>query len=181
MTPSLLRVYLHSCHGPALYFAIGTRMKKNEHVGADDCRAMARLCLSMNLRKTERLVTRHYDSYLAEAGVTAAQLPILAAVATLAEPTFRTLSAELELDRTTLSRNLSLLQRRGLLSVGPSSGPKAGPIALTAKGRQALRRAHRLWLDAHRALEGVLTNSSVAQGLRFLRRLRQAAKTIAEP
>jgi len=137
---------------------------------------MAHLCLSMNLRKTERLVTRHYDSYLAGAGVTAVQLPILASIATLDEPTFRSLSEELELDRTTLSRNLALLSRSGLLSVGPSSGPKPGKISLTAKGRRTVQRAHRLWLEAHRALEGALPNTAVSDGLRFLRRLRTAAK-----
>jgi len=151
-------------------------MKKDEGVGPEECRAMAHLCLSMNLRKTERLVTRHYDSYLAGAGVTAVQLPILASIATLDEPTFRSLSEELELDRTTLSRNLALLSRSGLLSVGPSSGPKPGKISLTAKGRRTVQRAHRLWLEAHRALEGALPNTAVSDGLRFLRRLRTAAK-----
>jgi DNA-binding MarR family transcriptional regulator len=129
----------------------------------------------MNLRRTERLVTRYYDTYLARSGVTAVQLPILAAVATLDAPTFRTLSAELELDRTTLSRNLALLQRDGLLAVGPSSGPKAGPISLTAKGRRSLERAYPLWNEAHRTLEEALPGSSAATGLRFLKRLRRAA------
>jgi len=151
-------------------------MKKEPGVGPDQCRAMARSCLSMNLRRTERLVTRHYDAYLARSGVTAVQLPILAAVATLDEPTFRTLSAELELDRTTLSRNLAILQRDGLLDVGPSSGPKAGPISLTPKGRRSLERAYPLWNEAHRTLEEALPDSSVAPGLRFLKRLREAAK-----
>lgn len=151
-------------------------MKKEPGVGPDQCLAMRRNCVSMNLRRTERLVTRHYDSHLSRAGVTAVQLPILAAVATIEEPTFRALSSDLELDRTTLSRNLALLQRDGLLAIGPSSGPKPGPIALTAKGRRTLERAYPLWMDAHRTLEDALTDSSLASGLRFLRRLRQAVK-----
>lgn len=149
-------------------------MKKEPGVGPDECRAMARSCLSMNLRKTERLVTRHYDSYLERCGVTAVQLPIVAAIATLDQPTFRSLAAELELDRTTLSRNLALLQRDGLLTIAPSSGPKAGPISLTPKGRRTLERAYPLWNEAHRTLEDALTDASVSGGLRFLKRLRQA-------
>lgn len=166
-----LGVYLHLCSERAI---LRNGMKKEPGVGPDQCLAMRRNCLSMSLRRTERLVTRHYDSYLGRVGVTAVQLPILAAVATLEEPTFRSLSADLELDRTTLSRNLALLQRDGLLTVGPSSGPKPGPIALTAKGRRALDRAYPLWNEAHRTLEDALTDSSLTGGLRFLRRLRQA-------
>lgn len=148
-------------------------MKKIE---PDDCKAMARLCLSASLRRTERLVTRHYDAYLEPAGITAVQLPILASIAVAGEHTFRQLSEELELDRSTLSRNLALLQRRGLLDVGASSGPKAGGITLTANGHQTLRRAHKLWLEAHRKLESSLSEGGVAQGLRFLKRLRRAAR-----
>ena len=138
---------------------------------------MARLCLSALLRRTERLVTRHYDEYLAETGVSAVQLPILAIVATADQPTFRLLAEELELDRSTLSRNLSVLERMGLLDIGPSSGPKPGPIGLTTKGRHALRRAHTLWRRAHRALEGALPGEELAAGLSFLRDLRRGARS----
>jgi DNA-binding MarR family transcriptional regulator len=142
----------------------------------DECRAMSHLCLSANLRRTERLVTRHYDAYLEPSGVSAVQLPILGIVAVAAEPTFRLLADELELDRSTLSRNLSVLERNGMLTIGPSSGPKPGKIALTAKGRNMLRRAHTLWRQAHRALEKALSSEELAAGLTFLRGLRSGAR-----
>ena len=142
----------------------------------DDCRAMSRFCLSANLRRTERLVTRHYDAYLEKSGVSAVQLPILGIVAVADEPSFRLLADELELDRSTLSRNLSVLERNGMLRIGPSSGPKPGRIALTAKGRNTLRRAHTLWRSAHRALEKALSGNELAAGLVFLRNLRRGAR-----
>jgi len=137
---------------------------------------MARSCLSASLRKTERLVTRHYDSYLADAGVTAVQLPLLAIIAAAEEPTFRLLAEQLELDRSTLSRNLSLLQRDGLLEIGPSSGPKPGRLSLTRKGRNALSRGHRRWKEAHRALIDSLAEKDVSGGLGFLKKLRQRTR-----
>jgi DNA-binding MarR family transcriptional regulator len=145
-------------------------------LGREECLAMRRLCLSASLRRTERLVTRHYDAHLSGAGVTAVQLPILAAIAASREQSFRQLAETLELDRSTLSRNLALLQRRGLVAIGPSAGPKAGTIALTAAGRAALRRAYRLWLAAHRKLEASLPKDGVAEGLRLLNRLRSAVR-----
>jgi DNA-binding MarR family transcriptional regulator len=141
---------------------------------------MNRLCLSANLRKTERLITRHYDAYLAEAGVTAVQLPILAIIASAEEPTFRLLSRELGLDRSTLSRNLALLERVGFVDIGPSSGPKPGLITLTRRGRETLRRGHKLWNEAHAHLEEVLTNDEIEEGLSFLKTLRRGARTAAD-
>ena len=142
----------------------------------DQFAAMGRLCLSTNLRRTERLVTRHYDAYLAAAGVTAVQFPILANIAAAREPTFRTLAGVLELDRSTLSRNLALLDERGLVKVGPSAGRKAGRLSLTRKGRVTLGLAYTCWLEAHEALAALLSNNAVAEGLQFLKLLRHGAR-----
>jgi DNA-binding MarR family transcriptional regulator len=142
---------------------------------------MSRHCLSSNLRKTERLITRHYDAYLADAGVTAVQLPILANIALAETPTFRLLAEELGLDRSTLSRNLALLERDGLVAIGPSSGPKPGLLALTRKGRETLRRGHSRWVEAHAHLERVLSDAQLEEGLTFLKTLRRGARSVASP
>ena len=142
----------------------------------DECVHMHRFCLSMNLRRTERLVTAHYDRYLAGAGLTAVQLPILAALTTVEEPTFRALAETLELDRSTLSRNLALLAERGLVEIVPSSGRTPGSISLTRKGRRTLARAHRLWLEAHEALSDAVSPAAVNKALRALQRLRQTVR-----
>jgi DNA-binding MarR family transcriptional regulator len=141
----------------------------------EDCVAMSRFCLSMNLRKAERIVTRHYDAHLAAAGVTAVQLPMLAAITVLRDPSFRSLAEELELDRSTLSRNLALLAERGLVRIDSASGPRAGAIGLTRKGRDTLGRAHNRWLEAHRELEQSLSPQELRKGLAFLGNLREVA------
>jgi DNA-binding MarR family transcriptional regulator len=141
----------------------------------DACVAMSRFCLSMNLRKAERIVTRHYDAHLAAAGITAVQLPMLAAITVLREPSFRSLADDLELDRSTLSRNLALLGERGLVRIDSPSGPTPGSISLTRKGRDTLRRAHERWLEAQRELEQSLSLPELRKGLAFLRNLREVA------
>jgi DNA-binding MarR family transcriptional regulator len=150
--------------------------KKAEPAGQDEYQAMARLCLSASLRRTERLVTRHYDSYLQHAGVTAVQLPMLGLIADLPDASLRLLTEHLELDRSTLSRNLAVLQKLGLVVLGPSSGPKPGRITLTKKGHDALHRGHREWQKAHRALLEALDGESVDGGLQFLKRLRATVR-----
>ena len=138
---------------------------------------MRSLCLSASLRRTERLVTRIYDDYLSEVGITAVQLPMLATIAAAEDPTLRMLTELLELERSTLSRNLALLRRRGLIELGPSSGPKPGLITLTRKGRSALRRGHEQWRKAHTVLlDAVGDERAVNGGMRFLKQLRGAAR-----
>lgn len=145
----------------------------------DECLAMARLCLSSNLRKTERLITRHYDSYLADAGVTAVQLPMLAMIETGPDATFRLLTEQLELDRSTLSRNLALLERLGLIDIGAPRGPKPGLIKLTRKGRNVLAAAHEQWQRAHRDLLAALDADAYSSGMSFLKQLRGTARAVS--
>lgn len=142
----------------------------------DECLNMARLCASANLRRTERLITRHYDSYLERAGVTAVQLPMLAMIHSAPEATFRLLTEQLELDRSTLSRNLRLLQSLGLIDIGAPIGPKPGPIHLTTKGRKVLRAAHTQWKRAHSDLMKVFGSEKYTDGLSFLKQLRRSAR-----
>ncbi len=156
-------------------------MKQQKSVDHDplpreDCVAMARSCVSANLRKTERIVTRHYDSYLAESGITAVQLPMLAIIAAVEEPTFRLLAAQLDLDRSTLSRNLALLRAKRLVKIGLSSGPKPGRILLTPTGHAALRRAYGCWREAQRALENVLSAEALNAAIGALKILRRAVR-----
>jgi DNA-binding MarR family transcriptional regulator len=142
----------------------------------DDCVAMARLCLSANLRRTERVITRHYDEYLAESGLTAVQLPILACIAAAEEATFRLLAEQLDLDRSTLSRNLTLLRDRRLVKLGAPSGPKPGLIALTARGKEALRDAHGRWREAQAALADSVSSPTLDETIRLLKLLRRAKR-----
>lgn len=151
-------------------------MQKSKMPTRDDCLNMARNCLSHNLRKTERVITRHYDSYLAPAGVTAVQLPILAIIAAVEEPSPRYISEQIGLDRSTLSRNLNLLERDGLILLGASSGPKPGIVSLTAKGREALRRAHPRWRAAHQSMESLFSPAELAAVLETLKSLRRKTR-----
>ena len=121
-------------------------------------------------------MTRYYDEHLASAGITAVQLPILAAIVALEEPSFRVLAESLELDRSTLSRNLAVLADRDLLSVGPSSGPRPGAITLTPAGRKALRVAHKHWREANAGLQRMMSRGVLDGGLGFLRELRRALR-----
>ena len=60
------------------------------------------------------------------------------------------------MDRTTLTRNLKPLERRGLLSITPGSDQRTREVALTNRGHSLLAQAIPLWEDAQsRVLENL--------------------------
>lgn len=48
-------------------------------------------------------------------------------------------------DRTTLTRNLKLLERRGFVRVAPGNDRREREVTLTDRGREALARGYPLW------------------------------------
>ncbi len=74
-------------------------------------------CACFNLRKVTRAVTQLYDELLRPAGLRVTQFSLLVAVR-MAGPVGVTRLVELTvMDRTTLTRNLELLQKQGLIEV----------------------------------------------------------------
>jgi DNA-binding MarR family transcriptional regulator len=108
-------------------------------------------CLCHNVRKASRLLTQLYDDALQPSGVRITQFVILAAVNQMGEPTFLPLAKVLGMDRTTLSRNVELLQRDGMVSIRTGINDKRQQVVtLTEKGTQALSNAMPLWESAQR-------------------------------
>ena len=74
-------------------------------------------CACFSLRKVTRAVTQLYDEMLRPAGLRGTQFSLLVAVQ-MAGPVGVTRLAELTvMDRTTLTRNLELLQKQGLIEI----------------------------------------------------------------
>jgi DNA-binding MarR family transcriptional regulator len=67
----------------------------------------------------------------------------------MAGPVSVTRFAELTvMDRTTLTRNLELLQKQGLIEVASSRDRRTRIVTITAEGNEALARALPLWKKA---------------------------------
>ena len=113
-------------------------------------------CACLRARAAARATTRAYDAALRPLGLRVTQFTLLAALR-VAERGGRPLSitdlaGRLAMDRTTLSRNLGPLERRGLATVGPEGAHRARPPSLTDAGRDLLGRALPLWAGAQEAL-----------------------------
>jgi len=112
-------------------------------------------CSCFNLRRAARRVTQVYDHALAPSGLTATQFSLLAVLGGLGpeEGIAMTRFAEiLGTDRTTLTRNLIVVERDGLVTVRVGDDSRSRLVALTKAGRAALDRATPLWAGAQAEL-----------------------------
>lgn len=102
-------------------------------------------CAAFSFRMAARAVTRLFDAAMQESGIRSTQFALLVAVAKKQPVAIHTLSEILFIDATTLTRNLDLLRKDGLLSISPRGTMRQRFVTLTAKGESALARSLPLW------------------------------------
>jgi DNA-binding MarR family transcriptional regulator len=110
--------------------------------------AMARDCIAVRLRMLNRVVTNLYDDALRHLGLKISQLNILVVTAKLGLAQPAKVCDILQLDASTLSRNVDRMRARGWLEVVPGEDARTQPFRLTAKGKRLLERAVPAWEEA---------------------------------
>lgn len=103
------------------------------------------ICGSFNLRKASRVLTQMFDEALQPTGLRSTQLVILLVLARDGEVGMASLSRELVLSPSTLSRNLRPLLREGLLRIVGGSNGRGKQVSLTPEGHEAVQRAAPYW------------------------------------
>lgn len=110
-------------------------------------------CLCTKLRRATRSVNRLYDDALAGVGVNAAQYSLLRNLERLGRPSITELAAALGLDRSTLGRNLRVLEGKGLLALEEGGEDQRNRlISLTVAGRACLDQAKGAWTQVQEQL-----------------------------
>lgn len=105
-------------------------------------------CMCFNLRKASRAVTQVYDEFLRSGGLRTTQFSLLAMLVGKGPMPIRTLADYMVMDRTTLTRNLKLVEREGLVTVRAGEDRRTRIVEITEKGRDAIRHALPFWQDA---------------------------------
>ena len=83
------------------------------------------MCACNQLRRASRGMTQVYDAAMGPGDLKVTQLPILVALGSAGDLSVTALAGALGLDRTTLTRNLGVLEKRGLV-VPPSTPTTRG-------------------------------------------------------
>lgn len=127
-------------------------------------------CYCALLRAATRKTTALYDAALAPAGVGLAQFSLMRRIE-WAEPVSLTdLARRAELDRSTVGRNVKVLERMGLVAETTGEDQRETAVALTEAGVATLRRGDPLWEMAQHRVEAALG----AGGVETLRKLALA-------
>ena len=121
----------------------------NELSEHDRIARLARTCANLNLRRADPIVSNYYDHvFLAAVGLRATQIPPLVVLYLAGPQNINEIAARLELDRTTLTRNLKPLEEAGLLEIAPGEDLRTRMVALTEHGREVLLDVLPVWEEA---------------------------------
>ena len=109
---------------------------------------MGKSCTCFNLRKATRRVTSFYDAALKPCGLKVTQMTLLTAIRVLEPVTIKRLAKAIVMDRTTLSRNVSLLNKKGMIDIEAGDDLRTRRLSPTEQGHTALVAAFPLWQKA---------------------------------
>jgi DNA-binding MarR family transcriptional regulator len=136
-------------------------------------RTIGRDCLCLRIQRASRTIGRRFDEALRPVGLNNWQFTLLVTLNQPSPITVNGLAEELGMDRTTTTKNLKPLERRGLLEIRQDEkDARVRRIVLTASGHGVLVEALPYWQAANDAVAASLKGGTLAC-------LRSALDTIA--
>ncbi|BDM24362.1 MarR family winged helix-turn-helix transcriptional regulator [Pseudomonas sp. LRP2-20] len=128
-------------------------------------------CICTHLRRAARGVSRRYDEALAGFGINVAQFSLLRHLQRLDRPSITTLAEAMGLERSTLGRNLRVLEAEGLVALADGDDQRNRVVLLTEAGAARLHAAHPAWEQAQLMLVEQLGEGQRDELVRLLERL----------
>jgi DNA-binding MarR family transcriptional regulator len=119
-------------------------------------------CSSLKLRQLSRRVSRHFDRFLAEDGLKTTQYSLLSTIVLLDPVCPGDLAQHLQMDASTLTRNLRPLVAQGWAAMGPGEDGRSRWVTATPAGVAKRAQAQRAWKRAQLALNERLGVANVA-------------------
>jgi len=135
-------------------------------------------CACFSLRKASRMMTQAYDHYLQPSGLTNTQFSLLVVASKLNPVSITELADQLAMDRTTLTRNLQIVKRAGLVQVRPGRDARTKDVQVTTKGLKALEKALPLWEQAQGKVIDSLGNAHWRELVKELRTLAEIGRSL---
>src|SRR5437762_4586885 len=123
---------------------------------------IARTCIAVRLRLLNRVVTNFYDDALRPLGLKVSQLNILIVTAKLGLARPAQVCEILQLDTSTLSRNVERMRAHGWLEVVAEADARSQPFRLTAQGNRLIEKAVPAWEEGQRQASELLDEEGIA-------------------
>ena len=105
-------------------------------------------CLATRVRQLSRIITRVYDDAMRPLGITASQFTLLTQLAQRDGITAVEIGSTLDIEKSTLSRNLKRMLTLELITMDPPAGRRGRGLHLTPKGQAVIKDAYPIWKAA---------------------------------
>ncbi len=125
------------------------------------CDEIACGCLAARVRVIDRVVTAVYEAAVSRHHVTIAQVNLLAALGRSGPCSPGQLGEALQLERSTVSRNLARLLKNGWASASASDAKGVREVTLTARGSEKLQAVLPDWRKAQTEAARLLGEAGV--------------------
>ena len=119
-------------------------------------------CTNLKLRQLTRMVTRHYDRYVVECGLKNTQYALLSHIVRLGPIRPGDLAKRMQMDASTLTRNLQPLVAQGWAHTGAGENARSRLVEATEAGQAKREEGQLAWLAAQTALNQRLGVERVA-------------------
>ena len=127
-------------------------MQSRKTLRTDACH-LVEACTGWNSRLAARRITQFLDRELAETGLTAPQIGLMAQIAAAEDDTLGALARRSGLEQSTLSRNLRTLEGQGLIEIAAVEADlRRRAVWLTETGARRLEAALPVWRKAQAKL-----------------------------
>ncbi len=143
---------------------------KNETLN-ETVNTIASECLAVRIRLLNRTVTNIFDAALRPLGVKVSQLNVLMVVAKRGPSSPGDVARRLNMEKSTLSRNVERMRTRGWLKVSEGDSGRKQILDLGAAGRKLIEQSLPFWKKAQAQTEAML-------GQRGARSIHRVANTV---
>ena len=110
-----------------------------------------------------RRISQHFDHFVASSGLKTTQYSLLSAIVRLGPLRPGHLARAMNLDASTLTRNLQPLIAAGWVVVGPGNDERSRLVEATGTGRDKRTEAQRAWKRAQLAFNERIGEAAVAR------------------
>ncbi|MET0238699.1 MAG: MarR family transcriptional regulator [Sphingobium sp.] len=117
---------------------------------------MSSPCHCVHLRKAARKLGARYDAALEPTGINIAQFSLLRTIERRQPVSLTDLGKHLELDRSTMGRNVRVVEKLGLLQMARGEDQREAMVELSPQGTTTLRAAEPLWEQCQTEIEAHL-------------------------
>ena len=146
--------------GYSLYIQHMTKDQVNSRRSQIVARAVMAKCIGARALRLHRAVTRLYDDALRPLGVRITQLSLLVAIEAEGRARPADLAEVLDMEKSTLSRNVQILADRGWVRVRDGDVGRTQVLELTKSGRRQLLQAVPAWEAAQKRVRTWLRSSN---------------------